>query len=164
LAEGDTFDLLTMGRPEGPGCYCYVNNLLRVFVDQLMNGYDHVIIDNEAGMEHLSRRTARGMDLLLLVTDPTAVGVTTAKRLSDLAEELGLKVDRKVLLINGVRGGKEGVAEKLGASSGLEFFMLHEDDGVREAASIGIPVGGDGILAEELRGIMPRLFPSSRQR
>ena len=69
LAEGEGFDLLTMGRPEGPGCYCYVNNLLRVFVDQLMERYPHVIIDNEAGMEHLSRRTAKRMDLLLLVSD-----------------------------------------------------------------------------------------------
>ncbi|MBN1109834.1 MAG: AAA family ATPase, partial [Methanomassiliicoccales archaeon] len=57
LAEGEDFDLLTMGRPEGPGCYCYVNDLLRLFVDRLMCSYDHVVIDNEAGMEHLSRRT-----------------------------------------------------------------------------------------------------------
>ena len=164
LAEGDAFDLLTMGRPEGPGCYCYVNNLLRVFVDQLMNGYQHVIIDNEAGMEHLSRRTARGMDLLLLVSDPTAVGVSTARRLSDLAGELELKVGRKVLLINGVRQGREGSAEKLGRDSGMEFYLLHEDEEVREASAAGGPLGADGDLAEELRGIMPRLFPSNRQR
>ncbi len=164
LAEGDTFDLLTMGRPEGPGCYCYVNNLLRVFVDQLMNGYRYVVIDNEAGMEHLSRRTARGMDLLLLVSDPTAVGVATAKRLSDLAEELELKVKRKVLLINGVRQGNEGVAEALASASDMEHFILHEDEEVREAATTGGPMSGNEAMAEELRSIMPHLFPSSKRR
>jgi CO dehydrogenase maturation factor len=164
LAEGEGFDLLTMGRPEGPGCYCYVNNLLRVFVDQLMGSYPHVIIDNEAGMEHLSRRTAREMDLLILVSDPTAVGVATATRLSDLADELDLKVRRKVLLINGVRPGKEAMAEQLAKSTGLEFFILHDDETVRGASSSGAPVKGDEPLASELRGIVPNLFPSSKRR
>jgi len=164
LAEGDGFDLLTMGRPEGPGCYCYVNNLLRVFVDQLMDSYSHVIIDNEAGMEHLSRRTAREMDLLILVSDPTAVGVATAKRLSELADELDLKVRRKVLLINGVRTGKEDKAEQLAKGTGLEFFILHDDDAVRDASASGAPVRGDEPMATELREIVPNLFPSSRRR
>jgi len=164
LAEGNGFDLLTMGRPEGPGCYCYVNNLLRVFVDQLMDSYSHVIIDNEAGMEHLSRRTAREIDLLLLVSDPTAVGVATAVRLSQLADELELKVKRKVLLINGVRAGKEGKAEELAKGTGLEFFLLHDDEVVRDGSSSGTPVNGDEPLASELREIVPNLFPSSRRR
>ncbi|HNU35516.1 MAG TPA: AAA family ATPase [Methanomassiliicoccales archaeon] len=164
LAEGNGFDLLTMGRPEGPGCYCYVNNMLRVFVDQLMDSYPHVIIDNEAGMEHLSRRTAKEMDLLILVSDPTAVGVLTAKRLSELAEELGLKVRRKVLLINGVRSGRETKAEQLARDTGLEYFILHDDDAVREASASGLPVKGDEPLASELREIVPNLFPSSRRR
>ncbi len=162
LGEGDTFDLLTMGRPEGPGCYCYVNNLLRVFVDQLMNGYPFVIIDNEAGMEHLSRRTARRMDLLLLVSDPTAIGVATAKRLSDLADHLGLKIGRKVLLLNGVREGRERAAEELATGSGMEFFILHEDDRIRDEAVTGDPLLGNEGLANELRGIIPKIFPSNR--
>jgi CO dehydrogenase maturation factor len=164
LAEGAGFDLLTMGRPEGPGCYCYVNNLLRVFVDQLMYSYSNVIIDNEAGMEHLSRRTAREMDLLILVSDPTAVGVATAVRLSELADELDLKVKRKVLLINGVRSGKEEKAEKLAKSTKLEFFLLHDDDAVRDASASGTPVKGDEPLSSELREIVPNLFPSNRRR
>jgi CO dehydrogenase maturation factor len=164
LAEGNGFDLLTMGRPEGPGCYCYVNNMLRVFVDQLMDSYPHVIIDNEAGMEHLSRRTAKEMDLLILVSDPTAVGVLTAKRLSELAEELGLKVRRKVLLINGVRSGRETKAEQLARDTGLEYFILHDDDAVRDASASGLMVKGDEPLASELREIVPNLFPSSRRR
>lgn len=164
LSEGDGFDLLTMGRPEGPGCYCYVNNMLRVFVDQLMDSYPYVIIDNEAGMEHLSRRTAREMDLLILVSDPTVVGVDTAKRLSELADELDLNVRRKVLLINGVRSGREAKAEQLAMGSGLEHFILHDDEAVRDASSSGAAVKGEGPLAAELRGIVPHLFPSSRRR
>lgn len=164
LAEGDTFDLLTMGRPEGPGCYCYVNNLLRVFVDQLMDSYDHVVIDNEAGMEHLSRRTSKSMDLLVLVSDPTQVGVRTAVRLSELADELDLKVGRKLLIINGVRPGDEDIASALAETSGLPFHVLHDDDMVRKASFSGTPLKGDEPLANELDGIIPSLFPSSRRR
>lgn len=101
--EGEGFDLLSMGRPEGQGCYCYINNILRTFLDMAMDSYDYVVIDNEAGMEHLSRRTTRSMDLLLLVSDPTKVGVATAARLLDLARGMGLEVGRSVLLVNGIR-------------------------------------------------------------
>lgn len=163
LAEGDSFDLLTMGRPEGPGCYCYVNNLLRVFVDQLMSDYPYVIIDNEAGMEHLSRRTARSIDLLLLVSDPTPVGVATAKRLSDLADELRLNIGRKILLINGVGQGQEDKLSSLAARTELPFFILHEDQAVREAALNGAPIGQEGSLAEEVRALILEIFPSSRR-
>ncbi len=164
LAEGEGFDLLTMGRPEGPGCYCYVNNLLRVFVDQLMERYPHVVIDNEAGMEHLSRRTAKRMDLLLLVSDPTMVGVRTALRLSELSDELGLEVGRKVLLINGVREGRGQAALGLASSAGIECFLLPEDEAVREASANGRPVQAAGGLADRLREIIPDLFPSRRRR
>jgi CO dehydrogenase maturation factor len=135
-----------------------------MFVDQLMDSYSHVIIDNEAGMEHLSRRTAREMDLLILVSDPTAVGVSTAVRLSQLADELDLKVKRKVLLINGVRSGKENKAEQLAIATGLEVFLLHDDEAVRDASSSGTPIKGDEPLASELRELVPNLFPSNRRR
>jgi CO dehydrogenase maturation factor len=164
LAEGEAFDLLTMGRPEGPGCYCYVNNLLRAFVDQLMNDYPYVVIDNEAGMEHLSRRTARSIDLLLLVSDPTQIGLGTVKRLSELADELELKVGRKVLLINGVRKGQEERITSLAEATGLSFTILHDDETVREAAINGAPLCGVEPLARELRTLIPELFPSSRRK
>ena len=77
--EGSNFDLLTMGRPEGRGCYCYINNILRTFIDEAMNSYDYAVIDNEAGMEHLSRRTTKRMDVLIVVSDNTKLGVETAK-------------------------------------------------------------------------------------
>jgi len=164
LSEGDSLDLLTMGRPEGPGCYCYVNNLLRVFVDQLMDSYSYVILDNEAGMEHLSRRTARNMDLLLLVSDASQIGISTAKRLSDLARELELKVGRKMLLINSVRPGQEERVVSMALETGLPFLMLHEDETVREAVFNGMPLKGDEPLARELLSLIPEIFPSNRRK
>ncbi|MGD2144027.1 MAG: AAA family ATPase, partial [Anaerolineae bacterium] len=71
LVEGEQVDLLAMGRPEGQGCYCAANQMLRLVLDRLKSNYNYVVIDNEAGMEHLSRRTTRDVDVLLLVTDPT---------------------------------------------------------------------------------------------
>jgi len=73
LVEGDTFDLIAMGRPEGPGCYCYINNVLRDVLDRLSVNYDYVVIDNEAGMEHLSRRTTRDVDVLFIMSDVTVL-------------------------------------------------------------------------------------------
>jgi CO dehydrogenase maturation factor len=103
MVEGEGIDLLTMGRQEGPGCYCYINNILRTFLDMAMEGYDYIVIDNEAGMEHLSRRTTRSMDVLLLVSDSTKVGLETAARLLALAQEMDLQVKRSVLFVNGIR-------------------------------------------------------------
>jgi CO dehydrogenase maturation factor len=92
ITEADGFDLLTMGRPEGPGCYCAANNLLREFLKKLSLAYEFVIIDNEAGMEHLSRRTTNNVDLLCIVTESTPLGVVTARRICDLAKRLPISV------------------------------------------------------------------------
>ena len=100
LGEGEGFDLLVMGRPEGPGCYCYVNNVLRNIVGKLIKEYDYVVIDNEAGLEHLSRRTSREADALIVVSDATAAGMRTANRLYDLVKELKIKTKKNFLVIN----------------------------------------------------------------
>jgi len=100
LAEGDGFDLLTMGRPEGPGCYCYVNNILRTFVDSLSDRYAFVVIDNEAGMEHLSRRTTRSSDLLAVVCDTSKAAFDSALRIVSLAREMDISLGRAVLVRN----------------------------------------------------------------
>ncbi|MBN1913515.1 MAG: AAA family ATPase [Candidatus Omnitrophica bacterium] len=102
LVEGDGFDLLTMGRPEGPGCYCYVNNVLRNITEKLIAGYDYVLIDNEAGLEHLSRRTTRKADALLVVSDTSAAGLRAAKRINSLVKELKIDVKKRFLLVNRV--------------------------------------------------------------
>ncbi len=92
ITEVEGFDLLTMGRPEGPSCYCAVNNMLRKFLDELSSQYQYVIIDNEAGMEHLSRRTTNNVDLLCIVAEPTSIGALTARRIFDLAKKLPIVV------------------------------------------------------------------------
>ncbi len=102
LSEHKDFDLLVMGRPEGPGCYCYVNNLLRGLIDKLTQSYSFVVIDNEAGMEHLSRRTTRSTNTLIIVSDYTITGVRSAKKIFSLAKEMEIKFNRCGLVVNRV--------------------------------------------------------------
>lgn len=102
IIESKGFDLMVMGRPEGPGCYCAANNIIRKYTDLLSDKYPYIVIDNEAGMEHLSRRTTHKVDLLIIVSDPTVKGILTAKRINELVDELNLEVDRRVLIINRV--------------------------------------------------------------
>lgn len=111
LVEEKGFDLLAMGRPEGPGCYCAANNMLRASIDRLSRSYDYVVIDNEAGLEHLSRRTTQNVDLLLIVSDPTIRGLTTAERVAHLIEELKTQVGHIRLIVNRVVPNEEGEPE-----------------------------------------------------
>ena len=104
ITEAKGFDLLTMGRPEGPKCYCAANHVLRKFIDQLADQYGYVVIDNEAGMEHLSRRTTNNVDLMLIVSEPTAVGKMTVKRIAQLAQELPISVKKTAVLWNKTEG------------------------------------------------------------
>ncbi|MGB3903913.1 MAG: AAA family ATPase [Anaerolineae bacterium] len=111
LVEEKGFDLLAMGRPEGPGCYCAANNMLRASIDRLSKSYDYVVIDNEAGLEHLSRRTTQNVDLLLIVSDPTIRGLATAERVAHLIEELKTQVGHIRLIVNRVVPNEEGEPE-----------------------------------------------------
>ena len=100
VTEADGFDLLTMGRPEGQQCYCAVNNMLRQFLDKLSSQYQFVIVDNEAGMEHLSRRTTNNVDLLCIVAEAGPVGIVTARRISELAKVLPISVKQTGVIWN----------------------------------------------------------------
>ncbi|MCU0665960.1 MAG: AAA family ATPase [Candidatus Omnitrophica bacterium] len=100
ISEEEGFDLLTMGRPEGPGCYCYVNNLLRNMMGKLVAEYDYVIMDNEAGLEHFSRRTTRHADSLIILANPNAVSMKAAARVNELVKELKVKTKKILLLLN----------------------------------------------------------------
>ncbi|MFH0941392.1 MAG: AAA family ATPase [Candidatus Omnitrophota bacterium] len=100
ISENDGFDLLVMGRPEGPGCYCYINNVLRNCLSKLIAHYSFVVIDNEAGMEHFSRKTMRSCDQLLVVSDRTQAGLRSAKRIFSLIDELGISAKRRFLIVN----------------------------------------------------------------
>jgi len=100
IVESKGLDLVTMGRGEGPECYCYPNLMLRKFADNLANNYAYVIMDNEAGMEHLSRRTTQNVDELFIISNHSVKGVRAAARIRDLANELKLMVKRQSVIIN----------------------------------------------------------------
>jgi len=102
LEEGDKVDLLAMGRPEGQGCYCAANHLLRTVVDDMGKSYEYVVVDNEAGMEHISRRTTRDVDVLLIVSDPTVRGLRAAEVILALADDIEVNVHKKIFVLNRV--------------------------------------------------------------
>ena len=103
LVEGDDFDLLAMGRCEGPGCYCYANNVLKAVLNKMVNQYPCVVLDNEAGLENLSRRIVNKVSLLVMVTDPTVRGFETVKRLHKLSGEMEIAYDRLAIVVNRLR-------------------------------------------------------------
>src|SRR5512137_170112 len=105
IIEADGFDLLVMGRPEGAGCYCAANNIIRKYMDKLADTYPFMVVDNEAGLEHLSRRTTQDMDLLLIISDSSVRGIMTAGRIAELVQELKLNVKRTVLIVNRLQDG-----------------------------------------------------------
>ncbi len=129
VKEGTGFDLLTMGRQEGPGCYCYVNNMLRNIVDSLSDRYKYVVIDNEADMEHLSRRTTKASDAMFVLCDRSRGSLAAAQRISQLADEMKIQISRKALVFNGLDPGAEGPP-----SQAVERF--HAVYGVRRSGRI----------------------------
>jgi CO dehydrogenase maturation factor len=104
LAEGDAFDLIAMGRSEGPGCYCAVNHNLREVIDSIAKNYRYIVIDNEAGMEHLSRRTTRDVQHLLVVSDPTQRGIVAAQRIASFRNDLDIRIEHAHLILNRLQG------------------------------------------------------------
>lgn len=100
LIENKNFDLLVMGRQEGQGCYCMVNNILNRFADELETNYKYLLVDNEAGMEHLSRRTSGKVDMLLMVTDYALRGLRAVGRINGMLDDLKLDVREKGLIVN----------------------------------------------------------------
>ena len=123
LTECVGFDILAMGRPEGPKCYCYVNALLRRYLKELRKNYPLILIDCEAGMEYLSRLAVDDVDALVLVTEATPIGVTTALRITELADSLPVRVDRRVLALNKLELSDE-------ARTGLDTSRIPKLNGV----------------------------------
>ncbi len=129
MVEERGYDFLSMGRGEGPGCYCYVNSVLRHIMDSLEKEYPYVLMDNSAGMEHLSRRTTRNADVLFIVSDHSRKGVRSAIRIADLAKELELGIGRMGLVVNRVSG--RGVDPRLAEEAkkgGLELLGVVPED------------------------------------
>ncbi|MCF6290203.1 MAG: AAA family ATPase [Desulfobacterales bacterium] len=100
LVEERGFDLLVMGQPDGPGCYCAANQYLAMTMDRLAANYRYILVDNEAGMEHLSRMNINEIDVLLIVSDPSARGILTARRIAELTGPLGLRIKEQYLVVN----------------------------------------------------------------
>ncbi len=137
IHEARGFDLLTMGRPEGPDCYCYVNNLLRGALSKLRANYRATVVDNEAGMEHLSRMNTNDIDCLMLVCEPTAVSARAASRIVALANSLRVRVWRRALVWNKVSsdGVPDAARELLADDIFDETVFLPFDDGVAQLAA-----------------------------
>ncbi len=143
LVESEGVDLLAMGRPEGPGCYCAANNWLRDCIDRLAGNYDYVVIDCEAGMEHISRQTTRDVDIMLLVSDPTIRGVSAATRMKDLIAELRNHVDRIALVVNRVSDGLPPEIDQAIKEAKLELIaVLPQDAGMMPLEVKGAPITG----------------------
>jgi len=122
LIEATGFDLLVMGRPEGSGCYCAANNIIRKYMDKLADTYPFTVMDNEAGLEHLSRRTTQDTDLLLIISDSSVRGIMTAGRIGELVKELNLNVKRSVLIVNRVQDRDlDSTLQKVIDQQGVEF-------------------------------------------
>jgi CO dehydrogenase maturation factor len=140
LVESSGFDLLAMGQPEGPGCYCAANHLVARFMEVLAKNYPYVVMDNEAGMEHMSRLTTNKVDLLVLVSDPSWRGIQAARRLKDLAQALKVVVGRSVLLVNRVTNGLSPRSEEEIAAQGLDLVgLIPQDSLIAEFDSQGRP-------------------------
>ncbi len=128
LVEAEGFDLIAMGRPEGPGCYCAANHLLTASMDQLAANYNYLVVDNEAGMEHISRITTQKIDELLLVSDASRRSLTAAKRIADLAQEMKVLKGQTHLLLNMVRNGQGEAMAQAASEMGLNLAGLLPDD------------------------------------
>lgn len=141
LVEEKGFDLLSMGQGEGPGCYCYPNSVIRNYIEKLASNYKYIVIDNEAGMEHISRRTNGSLDLLFLVSDPSMKGIRTCKKLEDLVKELGLNIKNTYLLINRVSNELPSQIVKEIEKQGLKLLeVIPEDEHIIDYELRGIPL------------------------
>jgi len=154
VTEANGFDLITMGRPEGPRCYCYVNNLLRKSLDNLSKNYEAIVLDNEAGMEHLSRRTTNDVDFLVVVANPTLPAIRAAKRVVDLCGKLPINIGRQVLLVNraGPEPFDEEIDRKLAEIDVRRLADIPQDDEIERAGALerdvfSLPEGTPALVA-----------------
>ena len=158
LSEGDRFDLIAMGRPEGAGCYCAVNHNLREVVDSISKSYRYVIIDNEAGMEHLSRRTTRDVQHLLMVSDPTQRGIVATERIMGMVKDLDINVENVYLILNRVMGFLPVPLKERIERRGVNFLgTVPSNNALMEFEFSGRPLvdlGDDSPVYQAVAGMM----------
>ena len=128
VIEGKGFDLLVMGRPEGAGCYCAANSMVKKYIEALRDNYPFVVVDNEAGMEHMSRLVTQNVERLFVVSDPTPRGIVTAKRICDLIGELGLTIGAVSVVVNRAKGENAAITDAAAKQNGLRIEGTVRDD------------------------------------
>lgn len=164
VVESRGVDLLSMGRPEGSGCYCYANNLVRGAIDDLSRGYEYVVMDNEAGLEHLSRRTTRDVDLLLMVADPAVRGIRTAASLSALADELKVVVGARYLIVNRAQEPLDDALLAAIGDTGVPLLgVVPPDDNVTQADLSGcglLDIPDESPALAAVRTLIARAIPA----
>jgi CO dehydrogenase maturation factor len=153
IVEGNGFDLIAMGRPEGAGCYCAANNLLSMYLEKLINNYPYMVMDNEAGMEHISRLTTNNVDLLLVISDPSIRGIEAAGRINALVDELKVRALKRCLIINQARNGLTEPLQEAIAKQGLDLAgtipkddLLYDFD-MKGSPTINLPDNNPAISA-----------------
>lgn len=162
LIEEDDFDLLVMGRTQGKGCYCFVNGLLQAQLQRLQNSYPYFVVDNEAGMEHISRGILPGMDTAILVSDCSRRGVQAAARIAELIKECEMKPKTVGLIINRAPGGvlNEGTKEEIEKQGMTLLGVVPHDEQVYEYDCDGKPtirLPEDSPVKKALKEIVSRL-------
>jgi CO dehydrogenase maturation factor len=162
VVESEGFDLIVMGRPEGAGCYCAANTLLTSCLEKLVDNYRYVVIDNEAGMEHLSRLTTNDIDILIAVSDPTHRGIQAVSRIFDLTDELNLHIKRKVVIVNQAKEGQEDLINQAIEKYQLDLSGIVPDDpAVQEFDLNGRPtaeLGKDSLALSSAYEIFDTIF------
>jgi CO dehydrogenase maturation factor len=128
IVETGDYDLVVMGQPEGTGCYCAANTLLTNFLDKLLGNYPFVVMDNEAGMEHISRLTTKNVDILLIVADTSRRGLQAALRINELAKNLNIGVDKSYLIVNQTKATLSGRVKEIIGDNGIELAGVIPDD------------------------------------
>ncbi len=162
LIEEDDFDMLVMGRTQGKGCYCYVNGVLKTLVDKYAKNYAYMVMDNEAGLEHVARGTLPHVDTMLLISDCSRRGIQAVARLAEMIDQMDLRPDRLGLIVNRAPGGvlSDGVKAEI-EKYGLELLgVLPQDDGVYQCDCDGEPsskLPDSSPMKQALQAIMQRL-------
>ncbi|HOI19905.1 MAG TPA: AAA family ATPase [Methanothrix soehngenii] len=161
LLEEDGYDLLVMGKPEGSGCYCYVNNLLRAIMDKTAKDYDLIVIDSPAGLEHFSRKIFPDLDDLIVVTDESRRGLTTGERIRDIAREMGLKYKDLYVVVNKITTGRRDKVIENATSLGLTVIgTIPYDESLAKFDLVGDPLMGlpdDSPAVKEMANVVGKL-------
>jgi CO dehydrogenase maturation factor len=162
LVELDNYDMLVMGRTQGKGCYCFVNDLLRDQLQKYYQNYKYLVVDNEAGLEHISRGILPPVDLILLVSDCSRRGVQAAGRIAEMIEQLDFKANRVCLIINRAPGGKleQGLLDEIEEQKLSLIGVIPMDDSVYKYDADGkalITLPEDSPIKKALGGIIEKL-------